>query len=137
MCPCAFSIAMPAALAAATAHLARLGVLVVRLDSLETLAKISRCIFDKTGTLTRGELQLSRYTVSGQIVDTKALAIAAALEQASEHPIARAFSGLSTQDQHVEHPKTIPGCGIEGWINGRLYRIGTENFVAELRGTGS
>jgi P-type Cu2+ transporter len=130
-CPCAFSIAMPAVLAATAAELARRGVLVTRVDALESLAKIHRVIFDKTGTLTHGVLSLTQCRVLGSLAREECLATAAALEHSSEHPIAAAFSSQPTT-LVAEHVSTCAGRGIEGEIAGILYRIGTPAFVAEL-----
>jgi Cu2+-exporting ATPase len=133
-CPCAFSIAMPAVLGATTAALARRGVLVTRVDALETLAKIGRVIFDKTGTLTRGAITLRQCQSLGTLAKEECLALAAALERSSEHPIAGAFRVCSGVAAVAEHITTEPGRGIEGQIAGVRYRIGVPAFVHELRG---
>ncbi len=136
-CPCAFAIAMPAALAAATGELARNGVLVTHPDAIETLAKVERVIFDKTGTLTRGEVRLQSCTQLGSVPAPSCLRIATALEGMSEHPIARAFAN-ATNAAHkalvVTETRVVPGLGVEGLIDGRRYRVGRADFVAELRG---
>lgn len=131
-CPCAFAIAMPAALAAATGQLARHGVLVVRHDAIEALTKIQHVIFDKTGTLTRGEVRLEKCTPVGALSESECLSIAAALEQASEHPIARAFQGVPTHGLVAHDAETVPGRGVEGVVNGHRYRIGATQFVTGL-----
>jgi Cu2+-exporting ATPase len=133
-CPCAFSIATPAALAASTARLARQGVLVTRPEALETLADIDHVIFDKTGTLTRGEIQLAGCEVVGSRSREECLAIAAALERSSGHPIASAFRNMETAGLTATDIATVPGFGIEGTIDGKRYRIGISAFAAELRG---
>lgn len=133
-CPCAFAIAAPAAISAATANLARQGVLVTRIDALESLAHIDRVVFDKTGTLTRGEIVIRRCIPLGRLDETECRDLAAALEAASEHPLAHAFRRPG--DRHVaEDVRSVPAAGIEGVIAGRRYRIGTAHFVAGLRGT--
>lgn len=131
-CPCAFAIAMPAALAAATASLGRHGILLTDPDALESLAKIDHIIFDKTGTLTRGELRVSKCVPLAHISDTQCLRAAALLEQASEHPLARAFAPYHGGGV-VEDIETIAGRGVQGRVDGRLYRIGSPEFVSELR----
>ena len=136
-CPCAFSIAAPAALAAATAQLARQGVLVTRPDAIASIATIEHVIFDKTGTLTRGEIRLESHATLGARPSDECLALAAALERASEHPIAEAFKEVSVRDYTATNVRTIPGCGIEGTIDGARYRIGTADFVAALRNSNS
>ncbi|HWK48443.1 MAG TPA: heavy metal translocating P-type ATPase [Steroidobacter sp.] len=131
-CPCAFAIAMPAALASATASLGRHGILLTDPDALESLAKVDRIVFDKTGTLTRGELRISRCTSLAGVTEPQCLRIAALLEQASEHPLARAFAPYLDKGT-VADLQTVAGRGVAGRIDGRLYRIGTPDFVAELR----
>ena len=131
-CPCAFAIAMPAALAAATASLGRQGILLTDPDALESLAKVDYMVFDKTGTLTRGELRIDRCMALADLGEQQCLRIAALLEQASEHPLARAFAP-HFEGGSVEDMQTVAGRGVEGRIGGRLYRIGTPEFVAELR----
>ncbi len=135
-CPCAFAIAMPAAVSAAVAALARSGVLVTNSDALEKLARVDRAVFDKTGTLTRGELRIARSAYAGGIDESQCRSIAASLEAASEHPIAHAFAELgavrSVCELHV-----VPGAGIEGVIDSKRYRIGTPDFVAQLNGGSS
>lgn len=131
-CPCAFAIAMPAALASATASLGRHGILLTDPDALESLAKVDHLVFDKTGTLTRGELRISRCISLAGVTEQQSMHIAALLEQASEHPLARAFAPYLDKGT-VEDLQTIAGRGVQGRIDGRLYRIGTPDFVAELR----
>ena len=129
-CPCAFSIALPAVLAAATAGLARRGVLVARLDALEALAHVQHVVLDKTGTLTRGELTLQRVNVLGTRSREQCLAIAASLERGSEHPIGTALRNLTSAALPVTEMVSVPGSGIVGCVNGERYRIGTPAFVA-------
>ncbi|HEY0342778.1 MAG TPA: HAD-IC family P-type ATPase, partial [Steroidobacteraceae bacterium] len=90
-CPCALSLATPAAIAAATTRLARLGLLVTRADALERLARVDVVVVDKTGTLTRGVPTVEITSVVDGRSAAEALEIAAALETMSEHPLAAAF----------------------------------------------
>lgn len=131
-CPCAFAIAMPAALAAATARLAQRGVLLTRPDALQSLAAVDRIVFDKTGTLTRGRMCVTQCTPRADLDEAHCRAIAAALERSCEHPLARAFAGDDT-GLAAQNVRTIAGCGVEGVVNGRRLRIGSAAFVAELR----
>ncbi|HEX2493049.1 MAG TPA: heavy metal translocating P-type ATPase [Steroidobacter sp.] len=135
-CPCAFAIAMPAALSAATAQLAQRGALVTRPDALQALAKVDCIVFDKTGTLTRGQIQVERCTPSANMDVARCLAIAAALEQSSEHPLARAFAAFDA-GLDVHSVRTVAGCGVEGVLGGRRHRVGSPDFVADLRGEAS
>jgi Cu2+-exporting ATPase len=128
-CPCALALATPAAFTVATSALARQGFLVRRAGALQTLANVNHVIFDKTGTLTDNKLEIDEVKLCGSIDAATALSIAAALESHSAHPIAAAFSAT-----HAELEKSgirnIPGCGLEGRINNRNYRIGTAIFAA-------
>src|SRR5690606_26339374 len=95
-CPCALSLATPTALTTATGSLHKLGLLLTRGHVLEGLKQIDTVIFDKTGTLSEGRLTLERIETLRELDADTCLALAAALEHGSEHPIARAF-GHSTQ----------------------------------------
>lgn len=130
-CPCALSLATPAALAAATTRLARAGVLVTRGRALERLSAADRILFDKTGTLTRGEPRLEGVVLlEPRLTETQCLAVAAALEDHSGHPLARAFAHL-TPAAGVSDVQAIAGRGLEGVIEGTRYRIGRLEFVLE------
>ena len=138
-CPCALSLATPAALTAATGTLHRLGVLVTRGHALETLAGATHFVFDKTGTLTLGRMTLIGVIPVAAEERERCLALAARLEACSEHPIGRAIvaaSRLGTdQGATVSDVRNVPGRGLEGRVDGRRLRIGTPEFVAELNGT--
>jgi Cu2+-exporting ATPase len=90
-CPCALSLATPAAMLAAAGSLARQGVLVRRLQGLEALAGIDMVVFDKTGTLTRDALVLDAIQTRPGVSDEQALGRAVALARHSLHPVARAL----------------------------------------------
>ncbi|MBK5205665.1 MAG: cadmium-translocating P-type ATPase [Polaromonas sp.] len=90
-CPCALSLATPAAMLASAGALARRGVLVRRLQALETLATVDTVVFDKTGTLTRDAFALGELHTRGGVSREEALAMAAALAQHSLHPVSRAL----------------------------------------------
>jgi len=131
-CPCALSLATPAALAAATARLARAGVLVTRGRALERLAGADCVVFDKTGTLTRGEPRIESVTVLGErLPAARCLELAAALESHSSHPLARAFAALPPGPA-VSGVAAVAGSGVEGLIEGTRYRIGRLGYVLGL-----
>jgi Cu2+-exporting ATPase len=132
-CPCALSLATPTALTAATSSLTRMGLLTTRGHALETLAKATRMVFDKTGTLTLGRLKLSGMETSGLDRD-RALAIAAALDRASEHPVARILVAAGDAGLRADGVRATPGQGMEGRVEGRRYRVGNAAYVAELGG---
>ncbi|WP_236206796.1 heavy metal translocating P-type ATPase [Pseudomonas tohonis] len=130
-CPCALALATPTALTTATGSLHKLGLLLTRGHVLEGLNQIDTVIFDKTGTLTEGRLTLSAIHPLGGLDNDACLALAAALENRSEHPIARAFGRAPRPAEQVEN---VPGKGLEGRVDGRRLRIGQAAFVAELGG---
>ena len=131
-CPCALSLATPAALTAATGALTRLGVLTTRGHALETLAHATHMIFDKTGTLTEGRLRLDSIETFSSLDRDECLRIAAALERGSEHPIARALIAEAPGSGSAETMLATPGQGIEGLVDGGRYRIGILEYVNEL-----
>jgi len=133
-CPCALSLATPTAVTAASGALTRMGLLTTRGHALEILAQVSHVLFDKTGTLTRGILQLSNVQLlaPGQVDRDRALAISAALESGSEHPVAKALSAHVENLLRVEDLTALPGQGMQGEIEGRRYRIGNPAYVADL-----
>jgi Cu2+-exporting ATPase len=135
-CPCALSLATPAALAAAAGALARRQVVIARADALETLARATHVVFDKTGTLTLGHVALLETTVFGNATRDGALALAAALEAQSEHPLAQAFraAGAGLDIPRVEHLQAVAGHGIEAGVAGRIVRLGRPDFVGALSG---
>ncbi|MGF1529059.1 MAG: heavy metal translocating P-type ATPase [Candidatus Competibacterales bacterium] len=137
-CPCALSLATPAAVTAATGALIRKGVLLTRGASLEAIPKVTHVVFDKTGTLTEGRLTVTAVEVLGDTAKERCLALVAALERGSEHPVGRALAAACSDIPDLP-PAVVelvnhPGCGVEGWIDGRRYRLGSAAFVAELSG---
>lgn len=133
-CPCALSLATPAAISAATAGLARRGILVTKPDAIEALANADAAVFDKTGTLTRGLVRLERCATLANVDEATCHDIAAALERGSEHPLARAFMKSATVMTDVTELHVEPGAGIEGKVAGRRYRIGRPDYVTLLQG---
>lgn len=125
-CPCALSLAAPAAFAAAGSHLVQRGVLLTRGHALESLAKITHIAFDKTGTLTLGKPALLQTEVYANMEAGECLRLAASLESQSEHPLAK---GLIAAVQHqllypVAEQINVPGQGVVGVINGVRYSLG-------------
>jgi Cu2+-exporting ATPase len=132
-CPCALSLATPVALTVAIAELAARGIVVARSQALEALAGATDVVFDKTGTLTRGELTLDDVTPLGRMSKERCLALAAAIESASEHPIAGAIAaGTAATGLRVAEIRNVPGSGVEARVEGRRYRIGTPEFALGL-----
>lgn len=136
-CPCALSLATPAALTVATDALARMGVLVTRGHAIEALAQARHFVFDKTGTLTQGRMLLEQVVPTPGIDEEWAVAVAAALEQGSEHAIAAGLKGRAEGRvlPAVEGMVASTGRGVEGLVAGRRTRIGRIDFVAEMAGS--
>jgi len=131
-CPCALSLATPAAITAASGQLARIGLLPKKTHALETLAKVTDFVFDKTGTLTEGKLQLKDIHPVGKLTRADYLQIAASLESASEHPIARCLvNASSTPSFAVTHQQNTPGGGVNGYINKHHWFLGNADFILQ------
>ncbi len=133
-CPCALSLATPAALAVATGAFSRLGLLVARGHAIETLARADHFVFDKTGTLTWGRLRLQETLPLGGMTAEEAFCLAAALEQGSEHAIGKAFRESAANVASWPAPQALQsqtGQGVEGAIDGRRLRLGRAEFAGE------
>ncbi len=132
-CPCALSLATPAALTAATNRLRSMGILVTEPQVWETMSTITHVVCDKTGTLTQGELSLATVKPAAQLNERQCIDIAAALESFSEHPIAQAFD-IGPTAVAVSAVTIAAGEGVQGCINGETYRIGRSEYAATLYG---
>ncbi|WP_219596166.1 zinc/cadmium/mercury/lead-transporting ATPase [Aeromonas caviae] len=135
-CPCALVISTPAAVTSALAAATRQGALIKGGAALEHLAHIDTLAFDKTGTLTLGKPQLTELVSLNGQPEADLLALAAAIEQGSHHPLARAVvtaaakRGLSlTAAQEL---RALPGMGVEGRIDGVLWQLLAPSRVATL-----
>ncbi|MBL8397404.1 MAG: heavy metal translocating P-type ATPase [Candidatus Accumulibacter sp.] len=133
-CPCALSLATPIALTVASGAMARVGLLVTRSQAVETLARASHFVFDKTGTLTSGRMRLLEVLPLAAHSPADCLSIAAALEEASEHPIAvslRDAAGAGARPW-VSDSKNDTGSGVTAQWNGRALRLGRPDYVQQL-----
>ncbi len=134
-CPCALSLAVPAALGAAHGTLARIGVLSLGPDALENLARADLLLLDKTGTLTEGSPRVVRTDVFETGCSTsQVVALAAALESGSGHPLAEAFSDPGLL--RASSLRTEVGHGVEGVVAGRMLRLGRAEFAAGSKDDG-
>ena len=125
-CPCAMGLAVPAAMMVSTGRGAELGILIKGGEALQRAADVDTVVFDKTGTITSGHV-----TVTGSVgLDATALALAASLESASEHPLAAAFTGYatSTPSEFQSHP----GRGVTGVVDGHAVAVGNSALMADL-----
>jgi Cd2+/Zn2+-exporting ATPase len=134
-CPCALVIATPVAIVAGLAAAARNGVLVKGGQFLEVPASIQVVAMDKTGTLTEGKPQVVSVEPLGEHSSEQLLAIAAAVESKSEHPIARAIlqhaeeKGLSLPP--CSDVQIVPGKGTTGTVDGKRYWLGSHRWLEE------
>lgn len=122
-CPCALGIAVPMSLAVATAEGAKRGIVIRNPDALSLLNKVDTVVLDKTGTLTDGRLQVHETLELGSMPLSEAVAIAAALERSSNHPIAKAISLLDSSKTATEVAETA-GTGLTGVVDQIEYSIG-------------
>ncbi len=129
-CPCALSLAVPAALAASTARLSRRGILLARGHALDRAPKVDVWVFDKTGTLTTAEPAVREVEVVTEgWTRGQALALAAALEQGVLHPLARAIAAEAERAgvaplADVREVGAMPGGGLRGRWQGREVSVG-------------
>jgi Cu2+-exporting ATPase len=129
-CPCAFALAVPAALTRALAVLARCGVLVVRPDAIQGLAEATHVVFDKTGTLTQPGIALSDVTTFADVSRAQALSLAAALGRESRHPIARAIAACAHDSgERAREVTAHTGLGLSGTVGDRRLRLGQAAFA--------
>ncbi|MGR1223117.1 zinc/cadmium/mercury/lead-transporting ATPase [Aeromonas veronii] len=135
-CPCALVISTPAAVTSALAAATRQGALIKGGAALERLAHIDTVAFDKTGTLTLGKPQLTELVSLNDQPEAELLALAAAIEQGSHHPLARAVVANATEQgltlAEARDLRALPGMGVEGRINGQQWQLLAPSRVATL-----
>lgn len=134
--PCALVLSIPSAILAAIACGARQGILFRGGAAVEELAKVSLVAFDKTGTLTTGELAIESVESFPLGKESDILALAAALEEKANHPLARAIVNRARSDGHsqlpvVEEFTSLTGLGVSGRINGVFTTIGSRRIFSE------
>ncbi|MFM4825264.1 zinc/cadmium/mercury/lead-transporting ATPase [Aeromonas bivalvium] len=126
-CPCALVISTPAAVTSALAAATRQGALIKGGAALERLAHIDTLAFDKTGTLTLGKPQLTELVSLDGRSEAELLALAAAIEQGSHHPLARAVVTAAGEQglalAAARDLRALPGMGVEGRIDGALWQL--------------
>ncbi|QCP01631.1 cadmium-translocating P-type ATPase [Salinivibrio kushneri] len=131
-CPCALGLATPLSVTAAVGRAAEVGVLIRDADALQTAAKLHTLVFDKTGTLTRGQPEVTHVkAINGD--QARLMAIAASLEQHSEHPLAQAIvNDAKAQDLSLPTSNDFnseSGKGIQAQIDGTRYFIGNQAWM--------
>jgi Cu+-exporting ATPase len=133
-CPCALGLATPTALMVGTGRGAQLGILIKGPEVLESTRKVDTIVLDKTGTVTTGRMALVD-VVAGRDEDPVAvLRLAGALEDASEHPIARAIANAARERgilPAVEGFANLEGLGVQGVVDGHAVLVGRPQLLAE------
>ncbi len=122
-CPCALVISVPLSYFGGIGRCAKSGILVKGSTCLDELALASVAAFDKTGTITEGTFEVSSCS------SERALKLIASAEKYSSHPVARAFSGIETQE--VTSAREIAGKGVECLLNGEVLLCGNASFLEE------
>ena len=134
-CPCAMGLATPTAIMVGTGKGAEMGTLFRQGTALETLARVDTVALDKTGTLTRGEPELTDLHVEGDD-ENAMLALIAAAEDNSEHPVARALVAAAKSRQlelpDAESFEAVPGYGLAAIVNGRKVEVGADRYMTRL-----
>ncbi|WP_102108104.1 heavy metal translocating P-type ATPase [Oceaniglobus roseus] len=136
--PCPLILAVPVALVAGLSRAAAFGVLIKGAGTLETMARIHTVVLDKTGTLTDGRPQIVSVLRSGTLDENAILRLAAALDQASRHPVAQAVvAAAQARGLALPVPESVtevPGDGVLGRVEGRDVVVGSAGFVAARLG---
>lgn len=136
-CPCALGLATPTAIMVGTGVAARHGILIKDAEALETLHSINVVAFDKTGTLTMGKPELVELDILGSETPSQILAIAAALQAGSEHPLAKAILSKAKEEgvnngTHAQNITAVAGSGILATIDDSEYYLGSTRWMHSL-----
>ncbi|NEO25775.1 MAG: copper-translocating P-type ATPase [Kamptonema sp. SIO4C4] len=138
-CPCALGLATPTSVMVGTGKGAENGILIKGADSLEVAHHLKTIVLDKTGTLTEGKPTVTEYiTTQGTEKELALLQLVAAVENASEHPLAEAVvrygkaQGVEMPLPSVEDFDAVTGRGVQGTVDGQLLRVGTRRWLEEL-----
>lgn len=135
-CPCAMGLATPISVMVGSAKAAELGTLFRTGDALQSLKNAQVIAFDKTGTLTNGKPTLTDFVINNNWQEDNVLQLIASVEDASEHPIARAIVNAAQEKQLELYPPTafnsISGFGVEADVNGKHVQIGADRYMQKL-----
>ena len=134
-CPCALGLATPTAIIVGTGLGAQSGILIKGGEALEKIHKLSMVVFDKTGTLTRGEPEATDVVCAADFTGRQVLAVAAALEKASEHPLAKAIIDRARKDgispSSTENFEAFSGMGARGFVDGKAVLVGNRFLMTK------
>ncbi|HHT0392752.1 TPA: copper-exporting P-type ATPase CopA [Raoultella planticola] len=134
-CPCALGLATPMSIISGVGRAAEYGVLVRDADALQRASQLDTIVFDKTGTLTEGKPQVVAVKTFAEVDEPTALRLAAALEQGSSHPLARAIIEKAADSQLpvVNNFRTLRGLGVSGEAEGRTLLLGNQALLNEQK----
>ena len=134
-CPCSLVLATPTAVMAGIGQATKYGVLIKSGEAVEAMGRANCIAFDKTGTLTFGKLSVSNAISFGELSENELLAVAAAVESRSEHPLGKAIVAHAHEKKlilaAVENFAMIAGKGVSGFINGKQYFCGNRKYLEE------
>ncbi|OII40419.1 copper-translocating P-type ATPase [Curtobacterium sp. MMLR14_014] len=130
-CPCALGLATPTALLVGTGRGSQLGILIRGPQVLEATRRIDTVVLDKTGTVTTGKMSVHQVTAVAEETDTRVLALAAAAEAGSEHPIARAITAAGTDHPTAQTFQSTAGLGVQAVVDGTLVLVGRPTWLTE------
>jgi Cu+-exporting ATPase len=134
-CPCALGLATPTALMVGTGLGAENGVLIRDGAAIQTLEGADVIVFDKTGTVTRGQPSLTEVLPAPDAEESEVLRLAASVEHASEHPLARAVVAAARERgvsiSEVAEFEALTGLGVSGRVDGRTVRVGSERLMRQ------
>ena len=134
-CPCALGLATPMSIMVGVGKGARTGILIKNAEAIERTEKVNCLLTDKTGTLTAGKPRVTSSIPKAGFDERQLLALAASLEQNSEHPLARAIVDEAKEQglklELIDEFESTTGGGVSGRIGGRKALIGKEKFIAE------
>jgi Cu+-exporting ATPase len=134
-CPCALGLATPTALLVGTGRGAQLGILIKGPEVLESTRRVDTVVLDKTGTVTSGRMALVDVVTADGISRAEALGLVGAVEDASEHPVARAIADAARREvgplAPVESFASTQGLGVQGVVEGHAVVAGRERFLAD------
>jgi P-type Cu+ transporter len=131
-CPCALGLATPTALLVGTGRGAQLGILIRGPEVLESTRRVDTVVLDKTGTVTTGQMALVGQAPAGGVTVADLLRLAAAVEHASEHPVARAIAAAAPAPlPAVTGFEGLPGLGAQGTVDGRRVLVGRPKLLTE------
>jgi Cu+-exporting ATPase len=131
-CPCALGLATPTALLVGTGRGAQLGILIKGPEVLESTRRVDTVLLDKTGTVTTGQMTLVGSSPVAGVTAEELIRYAAAVEHASEHPIARAIvAAAGGEALPVDGFQALPGLGARGTVGGRKVLVGRPRLLAD------